>query len=159
MTSGIVVIGLGNPYRRDDGVGLVVAAAVAALSLDAVTVATGIEDPMTLVDAWTGMALAVVVDAAVTALPTAGLVRSCTVAELSETALSSHDVDVSAALAFGRAVDRVPGELVVVTVGVADTGYGAGLTPEVAAAVPRATAAVLTEIARVTGAAGFLLGR
>jgi len=147
MTPRVVVVGLGNPYRRDDGVGPAVAAAIEALGLEGVRVLTGITDPMTMLLAWTGVARVVVVDAAVTAAPVPGRVRRCTVADLSATrALSSHGVDVVAALALGRALGREPGDVVMVTVEPSDTGHGLGLSAEVAAAVPCATAAVAREI-------------
>lgn len=146
-----VVIGLGNPYRRDDGVGPVVAAAIDELALDGVRVLTGIDDPLALLLAWTGAARAVVVDAAITANPVPGRVRCYGVDELAANPrLSSHEVDVAAALALGRVAGRVPDELVLVTVEPRDTGHGVGLSAEVDAAVPLAAAAVVREIVRST---------
>ena len=58
----IVVIGLGNTYRADDGVGVVVAAALDELALPGVRVVTDVAEPMNLLEAWSGAGLAVVID-------------------------------------------------------------------------------------------------
>ena len=58
----IVVIGIGNPYRGDDGVGHAAAEALKNLRLSAeVLLQDG--EPTRLVDAWEGRGLAIIVDA------------------------------------------------------------------------------------------------
>ncbi|MGF2944526.1 hydrogenase maturation protease [Mycobacterium sp. Lab-001] len=137
MTAGTVVIGLGNPYRRDDGVGVAAAAALERLALPGVEVRTAISDPMDLIEAWSGRDLAVVIDAVVTAAAVPGRVRRRAPADLDTgDGLSSHGPHLGRALALGRVLGRVPGALVVFTVEVADVGHGTELTPRVAAAVP-----------------------
>ncbi len=150
--AGAVVIGLGNPYRRDDGVGAAVAAALADLVPPNVAVATGITDPMGLVEAWSGVGLAVVIDAAVTGGLEPGRVRRCTLADLvaghgtGPEGLSSHRVDVAGAFELARVLGRAPGRLVVFAIDVADTGHGVGLTHPVSRAVPDAVRLALAEI-------------
>lgn len=149
-----VVVGIGNRYRRDDGVGLAVAVAVQARALRDVRVVTGVEDPTSLLDVWSGVGLAVLVDAALTSpLASAasgfqpGHIHQLTMAELTAVhGLSSHHLDIAEALALGQALDRVPDRLVVFTVEAADVGHGEGLTRPVAAAVPDVVAAVVAEI-------------
>ncbi len=135
-----VVIGLGNTFRRDDGVGPAVVAAVDAMQLPGVRVACAAEMTV-LLDAWDSAALAVVVDAAVGATP--GSVRRCELAELGgETPVSSHGFSLTQTYELARALGRAPVRLVVVSVGVADTGHGAGLSPAVEAALPEAARVV-----------------
>ncbi len=152
LTAGIVVIGLGNSYRGDDGVGVVAAAALDELALPDVRVVTDIVDPMSLIEAWSGARLAVVIDGAVRTPPTPGRVRRC---DLSEVAvgegLSSHGVDIARTHALGEALGRVPESLVVFTIEVADTSHGIGLTPQVAAAVPQVVGMAVAEINRTLG--------
>ncbi len=134
-----VVIGLGNAFRRDDGVGPAVAAAVQAPP--GVTVLTCPAEPTALLDAWDGVALAVVVDAAVGGPP--GRIRTGTVEEYAaEKRVSSHDVGLRQTYELGRALGCAPGALVVVTVDVVDIGHGEGLSPAVAAALPEAVRVV-----------------
>ncbi|MBS4729317.1 hydrogenase maturation protease [Mycobacterium sp. SM1] len=142
-----VVIGIGNRYRRDDGVGPVVATAIGGRKLPGVRVVTGIEDPFDLLDAWSGAELAVVIDAAVASPPAPGRIRRDAVTALAATGpVSTHGLDVAGAYALGRALGRTPGRLVLFTVEAADSGHGVGLTPLVAAAVPEAVGAVVAEI-------------
>jgi len=145
-----VVIGLGNSYRRDDGVGVVVAEALNELALPDVRVVTDIAEPMSLVEAWSGALLAVVIDAAAVTPSTPGSVRRCTLGDVVTAAegLSSHRVDIGRTHALGRALGRVPDELVMFTVEVADTGHGIGLTPPVAQAVPEVVGMAAAEIKR-----------
>ena len=151
MTAGVVVLGLGNPYRRDDGVGVAAAAALERLALPGVEVHAGIADPMDLIEAWSGRDLAVVIDAVVTTPAVPGRVRRCALGDLDTGAgLSSHGLDVAGAHALGRALGRVPGAVVVFTVDAADVGHGPGLTPRVAAAVPRVVEQVVNEVSRPT---------
>jgi hydrogenase maturation protease len=147
MTAKVVVMGLGSPYRRDDGVGPVVAAAVQRRDVDGVRVLTGMADPVALLDAWADVPLAVVVDAAVGPASPPGRVLRCTPGQLDRAGrFCSHGLDVANVLALGRELGRVPLRLSVIAVGVADTRPGVGLTSAVAAAVPIAVAAVLAEL-------------
>lgn len=135
-----VVIGLGNTFRRDDGLGPAVAAAVEAMRLPGVRVVCPAETTAIL-DAWDGAALAVVVDAAAGGRP--GRVRRCDLDDLTEeTPVSSHELSLRQTHELARALDRAPGRVVVVSVDVADTGYGTGLSPAVAAALPEVLDAV-----------------
>ncbi|EUA10817.1 hydrogenase maturation protease family protein [Mycobacterium kansasii 732] len=152
MTAGpVVVIGLGNRYRRDDGVGIVAAAALDELGLPDIRVVTDIVEPMGLVEAWSGARLAVVIDAAVSFPSTPGRVTRCALGDLvtATDGVSSHRVDVAAAYALGQALARVPDRLEVVSVEAADTGHGVGLTPQVAAAVPAAVSMAVDLAAEV----------
>jgi hydrogenase maturation protease len=150
MTGEIVVVGLGNSYRSDDGVGVVAAAALNELALPGVQVVTGIVEPMSLLEAWSGARLAMVIDAAVATPSVPGRVRRCFLGDTVAAAegLSSHGVDIGRTHALGQALGRVPDALVVFTIEVADTGHGIDLTPQVAAAVPEVVDMAVAEINR-----------
>jgi hydrogenase maturation protease len=155
VTGEIVVVGLGNSYRSDDGVGVAAAAALSELALPGVRVLTGVVEPMSLLEAWSGAGLAVVIDAAVATPSTPGRVRRCTLDDVdgAREGLSSHSVDIGRTHALGQAVGRVPDALVVFTIEVADTGHGTGLTPPVAGAVPEVVGMAVAEINRNCGPA------
>ena len=144
----IVVVGLGNSCRTDDAVGVAVATALKDVALPDVHVVTGIVDPLGLLEAWAGAGLAIVVDAAVATPSVPGRIRRCALAELvaARGALSCHSVDVPAAYALGQALGRLPDALVVFTVEAGDTGYGIGMTPRIATAVPEVVRLVVAEI-------------
>lgn len=150
LTGGAVVIGIGNSFRRDDGIGLAVADRIAERRLPGVHVMTATGEPAALLDAWTGAARAVVVDAAAGDDATPGRVRRWSADDLdaAATAVSSHALGLAQTTALGRALGRMPAKLVVFTVEIADSGHGVGLTPAVAAAVPEVVAAILAELNR-----------
>jgi hydrogenase maturation protease len=146
----IVVVGLGNSYRSDDGVGIAAAAALNDLVLPGVRVVTGIAEPMSLLDAWSGARLAVVIDAAVAVPSVPGRIRRSILGDVVDApdGLSSHEVDIGRSYALGQVLGRVPDELVLFTIDVADTGHGIGLTPRVAGAVPEVVDMAVAEINR-----------
>jgi hydrogenase maturation protease len=155
----VVVVGVGNSFRRDDGVGPAVAAAVDACAIPGVRVVTDVAEPTALLDAWADVRLAVVVDAAMTSPAAPGLIHRCAMGQLVRApTVSSHGVDVPTVIALGRALGRVPDDVVLFAVEVADTGYGVGLTPNVEAAVPRVVAAVMAEIGRGSVAGRLRVG-
>src|ERR1700757_3848764 len=155
MTGDVVVVGLGNSYRKDDGVGAAAAAALDELALQHVRVVTGIAEPMSLLEAWSGARLAVVIDAAVGTPPVPGRIRRCALTDVvaASNGLSSHSVDMGRTHALGQALGRVPNALVVFTIEVADTGHGTGLTPQVEGAVPDVVGMAVAEINRNCGPA------
>ena len=149
-SGGIIGIGIGNGYRRDDGVGIAVAAALDVRTIPNVVVKQGIADPMSLLEAWTDAALVVIIDAAIAIPSTPGRIRRC---ELTDVAAQtegfhSHSIDIGRTHALGRSLGRVPGALVLFTIEVADTNEGIGLSPQVACAVPKVVDMVVAEINR-----------
>lgn len=145
-----VVIGVGQEFRGDDGIGPEVVrrlatdradgADVAALELDG--------EPSRLVDAWEGAAVAVVVDALAGVEP--GSVHRIEVgpgSDLPAGPASSHGLGVGEAVALGRALGRLPEKLVVIGVGGSGFTTGSSLSPACRAAVPHVVALVRAELA------------
>lgn len=141
-----VVIGIGNSFRCDDGVGSAVAAELARQDIPGIRVLNCAAEPTAILDAWQGAARVVLVDAAAGGDP--GTVRRCTLDDLTEpTPVSSHDLSLRQTYELGRALGRAPESVVVVSIDVADTGHGVGLSPPVRAALPEAVRAVLDAVA------------
>jgi len=147
--SRMVVIGVGNEYRRDDGVGPHVVARLRDRVPRGVELVVSEGEPADMLEAWDGARLAVVVDA-VRAVPSVpGRLHRVVVGTtetVPATAVSSHGLGVEAAAALAAALDRLPARLIVHAVEVADTTQGVGLTPEVAAAADALAAAVLRDL-------------
>jgi hydrogenase maturation protease len=149
LTPNTIVIGIGNDFRRDDGVGIAVAQRIAERHLPGVRVVTGISEPTALLEAWTGARCAVVIDAVSAANSAPGRIRRWTAPDLESTpAVSSHALGLAQTCALGQALARMPNQLVVFTVDVVDTNHGMGLTPAVAAAVPNLVDVVIDELSR-----------
>ena len=142
MNSGAVVIGVGNPFRRDDGIGPAVAAAIGELHRPGVRVLACAGEMTQIMDAWAGARVAVVVDAAIGGSP--GEIRCCGLDEFVDaTPFSSHELSLRNTFELAHALDRAPGSVTVVTIGIADAGHGEGLSAPVAAALDRAVQVVL----------------
>jgi hydrogenase maturation protease len=142
-----VVIGIGNSFRRDDGVGVAVADRIAERGLPGIRVVTATGEPAALLEAWTAATRAVVVDAAAGNGSTPGRIRRWTARDLDAgPVVSSHAMGLAQTCALGQALGRMPDELVVFTIDVADSGHGVGFTPGIAAAVPELIDAILAEL-------------
>ena len=123
----MVVIGVGNEFRRDDGAGPAVVASLRGRVPPGVELVLTDGEPARLIEAWTGAALAVVVDAVRADPPRPGRV---------------HRFRLDRPLAGPHR----PGRLVVHAIEAADLSQGPGLTPLVAAAVGDVARAVLSEV-------------
>ncbi len=148
-----VVVGLGNPILRDDGVGIHVVRAVARLvAREDVAFAEASVGGLRLLDLLAGYDRAILVDAIVTPDGRPGEIRRLGPNDLccSRHAGSSHDVSLPAALAFGRRMGMaLPADerITIIAVEAVDVlTFGEECTPEVAAALPGAVEAVLKEL-------------
>jgi len=145
-----VVIGIGNEFRRDDGAGPAVIAQLRGRVPAGVRLVVTDGEPARLIDAWTGAALAVVVDAVRAAPPDPGRVHRFVVdrpGTPAGRAASSHGFGLDEAIALAAALDRMPGRLIVHAIEAADLTQGPGLTPAVAAAVDVVARAILDDLA------------
>ena len=159
----VVVIGIGNDFRRDDGAGPAVVARLRGQAPPGVRLVVTDGEPARLVEAWTGAALAVVVDAVRAEPLRPGRVHRFVLDRprpvgLVRRAASSHGLGLDDAVALAVALDRMPGRLIVHAIEAADLSQGPGLTPPVAAAVPVIAAAVLADLGpyiQSTGGSGM----
>ncbi len=152
MTGRAVVIGVGNVFRRDDGVGAAVIAELERREAVQASLITSDGEPTRLLDAWAGKELAVVVDAVLTDAPAPGrIVRTCLPADLAPAAASTHGLGIPDALRLADVLGHRPGRLVVFAVEAADVTLGLGLSPQVAAAVPAVADCVVRELAEPPG--------
>lgn len=151
--TGAVLIGVGNGYRRDDGIGPALAAAISELSLPGVSVIVSDGEPSRLLEAWSEARLAVVVDAIRRDGGVAGQFHRHCVTDGRMPAgwtpagsASTHALGISEAIHLAQVVGRMPERLVVFAVEAADIGYGEHLSPPVSASLPELTQAVLGEL-------------
>ncbi|MER7468618.1 hydrogenase maturation protease [Streptomyces sp. NPDC097981] len=142
------VIGIGNEFRRDDGVGWVVVShlrdrAARRQPPPGTVLAQCDGDPGRLIGLWENTGLVIVVDACFLPSARPGRTRRWDVAAgvcLSAAAPgrhSTHGLGLAEALRLGDALGRGPGRLIVYAVEGADRSVGVGITPAVARVVPR----------------------
>jgi hydrogenase maturation protease len=128
------VIGLGNPYRRDDGAGLAVAARVRAAGLPGVEVRELAGEPVSLLDAWEGVDTVYVADAVASGGEPGTVHRFDAAAGLPPPPLrcrGTHAFSLGDAVELGRALGRLPHRLVAYGIEGAEFGAGHGLSPVV----------------------------
>lgn len=158
-SAAVLVLGLGNPILRDDGVGWRVAEQVgrrltgtAALpaSRDGVTVDCAALGGLALMERMIGYRRAILVDAIRTGIAEPGTVCVLGLDDLPTLNSGSvHDVSLPDALEVGRRLGvEVPLDMTVVAVEARDLlDFGETLSPSVAAAVPKAVRLVLDLVA------------
>ncbi|MBU8811337.1 hydrogenase maturation protease [Mycolicibacterium goodii] len=156
----VLIIGIGNEARRDDGVGIAVASSIAECRVPGVEVLISAGDPEALIDAWTGVRLVIAVDASVDRHVSVGAIRRWEPADLHGriAEVSSHGLGLPETHRLGQALGRAPGRFIVFTVEAGDVGHGFGMTPAVAHAVPDVVTAILGEISARDGSGSGVPG-
>jgi len=150
--SGVVVIGIGNEFRRDDGAGPAAVERLRGRVPDHVRLVVSEGEPADLLEAWTGAGLAIVVDAVGGAGSPGRLHRLVAVGgavpglDAAGADASTHGLGLGTAVGLSRALGRMPAALVVHAVEGCDFGHGRGLSPAVGAAIDDLAAAVLADV-------------
>lgn len=152
----ILVIGLGNPLRGDDGIGPRVVEELIRRGLpEGVTALDGGTGGLDLLQVLEGWERVVVIDAADVGrergreiLPGQFVRFTPDQAWLAQAAdrFSLHYAGLSEVLALANALGRALPRMVIFGVQPAEVGWGEGLSPAVEAALPALTDAVLEEI-------------
>jgi hydrogenase maturation protease len=148
MTRPALVIGLGNPDRGDDAVGVRIARQVAAERLD--VLALEFDDPSEALDAWTADDTVIVADA----ISSGGNPGDVHVIDVVQRKLpggswssgGTHALGLAAIVELARSLDLMPRTFVVVGVEASRFDHGVPMSEAVAAAVPTAARAVITVI-------------
>lgn len=153
-----VIIGIGNEYRRDDGVGPAVVASLRGRVPSGVDLLISDGEPAGLIDDWSGAELVIVVDAVVGSRPglrhrivlagadpgpSAGTGPEALVA--SDMRASSHALGLGTAVELAAVLGRLPGTLIVHALEAANFTQGVGLSAEVRDGLAELTAAVLAD--------------
>jgi hydrogenase maturation protease len=145
----VVVIGVGNLLRGDDGAGLAVARRVRAAGIVVIAYEG---EPVGLIEAWSeaGAGAVVLVDAVSSGIAPAGSVHrfdasSAALPAAWSRSTSTHALGVAEAIELARAVGRLPRFVVAIGIEGAAFELGAGLSPAVEAVVDEVAAVVAAE--------------
>ncbi|MGP0057911.1 MAG: hydrogenase maturation protease [Beijerinckiaceae bacterium] len=148
----VLIAGLGNPDRGDDGVGMIVAHKLDGRLPDDVAILTRSDDMVSLIEDWAGFDALVCVDAAAPTgapgrihridLATDELPRDMSFA-------SSHAFGLAVAIGLARMLERAPRDIVVYAIEGCCFDAGAALTPAVAAAAADAADRIAAEACRL----------
>ena len=145
-----LIVGLGNPLRGDDGVGVRIVQLLAAQELpDGVEVVNGGTQGLELVSLMEGWQQVILVDAANVGKTHGEFVRF----RLDEARLLGSDEQVSVhaaglrdALLLAQALQVLPEEVVIYGVQPANLDWDAELSPQVEAAIPEIAGCILDEL-------------
>jgi hydrogenase maturation protease len=144
-----VVIGIGNPDRRDDGAGLEVARRLRVILPDSIRVLEQSGEATALMEAWQGAGRAVIIDAMASGA-TPGLVQRFEVQDGPLPAQmrrrSTHDFGLPEAIELSRRLGTLPPRVQVYGIEGADFGHGHGLSSSVARAVEAVACQVRGEL-------------
>ncbi len=136
----ILIVGIGNEYRRDDGAGLLAARQLAARLGDRpdISVLEKDGDGAALMDTWSGVANVILIDAACSG-SRPGTLHCLNANEQtfpsSFFSYSSHAFSVAEAVELARTLDQLPARLVIYGIEGKNFESGLGLSPDVEQAV------------------------
>jgi hydrogenase maturation protease len=151
--SEILVIGVGNAYRGDDGAGIAVARKLAAQSLPGVRVMEMNGEGTLLVEAWKEAPSALLVDAISSGAVPGTIHRYEAQTGPLSTGLehrSSHSFGVAEAVEMARALGRLPPRLVIYGIEGRLFNPGQGLSPKVERAVGEVVGHLVSELKALT---------
>lgn len=144
-----LIIGLGNEYRRDDAVGLVVARRLREAAPEPVQVVEESGEGAGLIESWQGADTVILIDAVHSGA------KPGTVHRIDAHArpiakkffrFSTHAFGVAEAVELARALGRLPPRLIVYGVEGKSFEAGVGLSPEVEVAAREVVERVLVEL-------------
>lgn len=145
----MLIIGIGNAYRRDDGVGLIVARRLKEEAPDTIKVIEESGEGAALMESWKGTETVIIIDA-VNSDSEPGTIHRLDAHEQSIPAkffhYSTHAFSVAEAIELARALKKLPPRLIVYGIEGKNFEAGEGLSPEVEQAAEEVIKAVLKEI-------------
>ena len=137
----VLVIGVGNPDRGDDGVGW----RVVELLADEVPTLRCRGDASALMEAWADASEVIVVDAMSSGAPV-GTIRFGAAGILPQSQTSSHGFGLAQAIALAGALGSLPPHLTVIGIEGGSYGHGAPLTAAVEVAAGSVAATIREDI-------------
>jgi hydrogenase maturation protease len=146
----IVIIGLGNRMRSDDGAGIEAARHIKRLNLPGVSVFSDVADSAALIELWVEAEIVYIVDAVSSGHQAGTIVRydalSDVIPEEIFTSLSSHSFGLGTTIQIARELNRLPRKLIVYGIEGKDFAAGDELTPDVERAALDASQRIVKEI-------------
>jgi len=145
----ILVIGLGNEYRRDDAVGRIVARRLKASRGDNVRVVEESGEGAALMEAWKGADFVILIDAVHSGGAAGSIHRFDAAAQPIPSRFfhySTHAFSVAEAVEMGRTLDQLPAKLIVYGIEGKTFDSGMGLSVEADAAADEVLRRVREEL-------------
>ncbi len=138
QTERILVIGIGNEFRRDDGVGIAVARQLKKILPETVKVIEQNGEASALMEAWKGAEFVIVIDA-VSSGAKPGTIHRLSFKDESRFKIrsqgSTHSFGLTEAIALSRYLNCLPEEGLVFGIEGVDYAQGSGFSPDVLSSV------------------------
>ncbi len=142
----MLIIGVGNAYRRDDGVGLAIARKLKEQPDFTVIEQSG--EGAALMEAWKGAGMVVVIDAAASGAKPGTVYRLDASAQPVPArffSYSTHEFSLAEAVEMARILGELPSHLVIYAIEGENFSYGLEMSPAVEAAIPEVVRAVMRD--------------
>ncbi|MEW6013769.1 MAG: hydrogenase maturation protease [Candidatus Zixiibacteriota bacterium] len=152
-TPRLLVIGVGNEFRSDDGVGLRIARELTSLLPPDTKIIQGSGEGASLIESWNGFDIVIIIDAVKSgALP--GRIHridaSARTVPVNFFNYSSHAFSVAEAIEVSRALGSLPSALIIYGIEGKSFSNGTELTPEVLQSAGEVKKLILDEIKTLT---------
>ena len=149
QNSKVLVIGIGNKYRCDDGAGLIVAKQLKQLNPKGIKIVEQNGEATNLIDSWKDTDKVIIVDATSSGI-TPGTINRFDVSDkpLPENLFhySTHSFNVADTVELARVLNMLPQNLIVYGIEGKDFTNGSDLSSEVAASIKDAVSLISEEI-------------
>lgn len=148
MTTETLVIGIGNEWRGDDGVGPYIAKIIWEQHWPNTRVIANVADGLDLLDTWRDADTVYVIDALRGCGDAGSVIRVDALSEAlpTEAGYSSHTFGLAEAIELGRTLNALPKQLIVIGIEGHDFAMGNGLTAAVENAAQQIIAQLRAEI-------------
>lgn len=149
-----LLIGIGNEYRCDDGVGLIVARAIQAKNIPSLVVKELSGEGAALIDAWQGYEHVILADAVTSGAEPGTFIRMDAVKEKISSKIfisSTHAFGLASAVEVARSLKKLPCHLIILGIEGQDFSSGISLSAPVHQAMNTAIEKVLAEIHQLQG--------
>lgn len=150
LSNSILVIGLGNRYRKDDGVGITVAENIKAMNDINVAIATNIPDSTDLIESWSGASIVFIVDAVLSGAEPGEIFRiDAFKEEIPEEIFvdcSTHALNLRNTFELAEVLEKLPESLIIYGIEGENFEAGVGLSPGVREAAWQVSEMINNEI-------------
>jgi hydrogenase maturation protease len=145
----VLLIGIGNEYRGDDGAGLAAIRSIKARDLSGTLCVESTGDGVSLMETWSASDVVILIDAVSSGARPGTIYRFDALTQsipLCFSMHSTHAFGLAEAIELARTLGRLPRSLIVYAIEGKSFIAGTGLSPEVEQAVPEAVEQVTGEI-------------
>ena len=144
-----MLIGIGNEFRSDDGVGILAARRFREKNLPGIAVVESTGEAAALLDAWTGMKTVIIIDAVLSGAPPGTIHRIDARRQSVSQELfpfSTHALGLAHAVELARSLGKLPINIVIYGIEGKQFSAGSSLSPEVQEALNEALQLVTGEV-------------